>query len=46
MPAGLETFIYGWWLVTAAIESDHDVSRGVEIAAHAIFATSQRFMAR
>ena len=44
IPAGIETFIYAWWLVTAAIESDRDVSRGVEIAAHAIFATSQRYM--
>lgn len=44
IPAGIETFIYAWWLVTAAIESDRDVSRGVEIAAHAIFATSQLYM--
>lgn len=44
LPTGLETFIYGWWLVTAAIESDRDVSRGVEIAAHAINATSRRVL--
>jgi hypothetical protein len=46
IPAGIETFIYGWWLVTAAIESDRDLSRAVELAAHAIAATSQRFMKR
>lgn len=44
IPEGLEMLIYGWWLVTAALESDRDLSRGVEIAAHAIAATSQRFM--
>jgi len=46
IPAGIETFIYGWWLVTAALESDRDLSRGVEIAAHAISSTSQRFIRR
>ena len=44
IPEGVEMLIYGWWLVTAALESDRDLSRGVEIAAHAIAATSQRFM--
>ena len=44
IPEGIEMLIYGWWLVTAALESDRDLSRGVEIAAHAIAATSQRFM--
>ena len=46
IPAGLETLIYGWWLVTAAIESDRDLSRAVELAAHALAATSQRFIKR
>jgi len=41
---GIDTLIYGWWFVTAAIESDRDLSRAVEIAAHAIFLTSQRFL--
>lgn len=44
IPEGIEMLIYGWWLVTAALESDRDLSRGVEVAAHAIAATSQRFM--
>lgn len=43
LPAGIETFIFGWWLVAAAIESDRDISRAVEIAAHALAVTSQRF---
>ena len=33
-------------LVTAAIESDRDMSRAVELAAHAIAATSQRYIQR
>jgi hypothetical protein len=45
LPAGLEMLIYGWWLVAAAIESDRDVSRGVEIASHAIIVTSRRLTA-
>lgn len=45
LPAGLEMLIYGWWLVAAAIESDRDVSRGVEIASHAILVTSRRLTA-
>lgn len=40
LPAGLETFIYSWWLVAAAVESDRDLSRAVDVAAHAIIATS------
>ena len=44
LPAGIDTLIYGWWLVIAAMASDRDLSRGVEIAAHAIALTSQRFM--
>lgn len=44
IPAGIETLIYGWWLMTAAMESGRDLSSGVEIAAHAIGATSQHFM--
>lgn len=42
IPAGIETLIYGWWLVAAAIESDRDISRGVELAARAIRETSAR----
>lgn len=45
LPVGLEMLIYGWWLVAAAIESDRDVSRGVEIASHAIIVTSRRLTA-
>ena len=45
LPAGLETFIYGWWLVAAAVESDRDLSRGVELAAHAIEVISHRVSA-
>jgi len=36
LPAGLEMLAYGWWLVAAAVEGERDVSRGVELAAHAI----------
>lgn len=42
IPAGIETFVYAWWLVAAAIESDRDISRAVEIAAHALSSLSQR----
>ena len=37
LPAGLETLVYGWWLLSAAMEID--LSRGVEMAAQAISAT-------
>jgi hypothetical protein len=46
IPEGIEMLIYSWWLVTAALESDRDLSRGVEVAAHAITATSQRYLRR
>ena len=42
LPEGLETLIYGWQLVFAAIESERYLSRGVEVAAFVILATSQR----
>jgi len=44
IPDGLETLIYGWWLVTAALEADRDLARGIEIAANAIISTSQLFV--
>lgn len=43
LPAGVETLIYGWWLVVAAMQ--RDVSAGVEIAASAIWETSLRVQA-
>jgi hypothetical protein len=46
VPEGLETLIYGVWLMTAAFESDRDASRGVEIAALAISGTSKLFAVR
>ena len=50
LPAGLETLIYGWWLVVAAaavgVDHDRDISRGVDIAAHAICMTSHRLVQR
>ena len=48
LPAGLETFIYGWRLVAAAVESESesDLSRGVEMAAQAISETSHRVLRR
>lgn len=42
IPAGLEMLAYGWRLVAAAVESDRDVARAVELAALAIIETSQR----
>lgn len=42
LPAGLETLIYGWQLVFAAIESERYLSRGVEVASSVILATSER----
>lgn len=42
LPAGLPTLIYGWGLVFAAMESDRDLSRGVEVAADVILATSRQ----
>ena len=44
LPAGLETPVYGWWLVAAAME--RDLSRGVETAAQAIIETSHRVLRR
>ena len=44
LPAGLPTFIYGWWLLAAAMESE--LSRGVELAAEAIRETSHRVLRR
>ena len=46
IPPGLEMLIYGWRLVAAAIESDRDFSRAVELAALAILETSHRFAPR
>ena len=46
LPAGLETLVYSWWLVAAAVESDRDISRAVEVAAHAITATSHHVVQR
>jgi hypothetical protein len=40
LPAGLDVLAYGLGLVAAAMVGDHDVSRGVELAAHAICAAS------
>lgn len=42
---GLATLVYSWDLVTAAVESDHDLSRGVVVAAHAIREASKRLNA-
>ena len=44
LPAGLETLVYGWWLMAAAME--RDLSRGVELAAQAIGETSHRVLRR
>ena len=46
LPVGLEMLVYGWWLVAAAVESDRDLSRGVELAATAIRETSHRIAQR
>lgn len=40
LPAGLDVLGYGLGLVAAAMVGDRDVSRGVELAAHAICAAS------
>jgi hypothetical protein len=42
IPAGLEMLIYSWCLVAAAVESDRDISRGVEAGARAIIEASHR----
>lgn len=42
LPAGLPTLIYGLGLVFAAMESDRDLSGGVEAAANVILATSHQ----
>ena len=47
LPAGLETLVYGWWLMAAAMEAmERDLSRGVELAAQAISETSHRVLRR
>jgi hypothetical protein len=46
IPAGLEMLVYGWCLVAAAVESDRDISRGVEAAARAISEASHRLSGR
>jgi hypothetical protein len=40
LPAGLDVLAYGLGLVAAALVGDRDVSRGVELAAHAICVAS------
>jgi len=45
IPAGIETLIYGWRLLAAALESERAVSAGVEMAARAIYETSQSLRA-
>jgi hypothetical protein len=44
VPVGLEMLIYGWGLIAAAIESEWDISRGVESAARAIREASHRVL--
>jgi hypothetical protein len=46
LPVGLEMLAYGWRLVAAAVESDRDVSRAVELATIAIIETSHRVVRR
>jgi len=46
IPAGLEMLVYSWCLVAAAVESDRDLSRGVESAARAISEASHRLSGR
>jgi hypothetical protein len=43
IPAGLETLAYGVGLLMAAVESERDFVRGVEVAARAICEASERF---
>lgn len=47
LPAGLDTLVYGWCLLAAAMEAmESDLSSGVESAALAIIETSHRVLRR
>ena len=46
IPAGLDTLVYSWGLVAAAVEGDRELSRGIVSAVCAIRDASNRIVGR
>lgn len=46
LSVGMDTLVYGWALVAAAVEGDRDLSSGVVSAVHAIREASKRLVGR